>query len=330
MRLKTYHGASVNAVIQAVRKELGEDALIVSTFENENGVRITAALEREYEEEERLAPTSKTLPFYTGDALCQILKYHGAGDEELNALIKTLTSSPSYKDDRVDILEKAFSFNCVPFEDSIKKMTAPLMIVGSPGSGKTVALAKLTIQALLSGHFVNVITCDTYKAGAVNQLKTYMEAMGIKLNTAKSTEELVKEVNLTPQGSVILIDTPGLNAYDPQEINILAEKIIAIKTSPIWVCAAGEYPPETLERMRIFQGLGCNRMIISKTDMVKRLGGAIAAALNQGISLSGFSNSPLIAEEIISANSASLSEILTKKEESREEENSTQPERERL
>ena len=313
MRLRTFHGSTVTEVMQAVRKELGENAIIVSTLESENGVKITAALELEdvfktHEPEEETALEST----FTPDDLCDVLKYHGVGDESLEALMQALAPVNFQPEPGTTLWESVFSYSPLEFKQEESPSTMVLMLIGSPGSGKSVTIAKLAAQALLSGKFVNVITCDAQKAGAVSQLSTYMEALDLNLNVAHTTEELRDEVKSTPEGSVILIDTPGINTYDPQEVNSLAEKVVALKVSPIWVCPAGEHPDESLEKMEVLQSLGCSRMIISKLDTVRRVSGALTSCLDKGMSLVGLSDSPMIADEIIPANSNSFSTLLTK------------------
>lgn len=311
MRLKTYHGATIRDVMKAVRTELGHEALIVSTLETDNGVRITAALEKQEGSALKTSDPKNSLQDSVEEFVLA-LKAHGLPEEMIKELLDNNQWQDLFQSDSVwDVF---FSYSPLMFDSFSQDSFEPIMLVGSPGAGKSVTIAKLATQALLSGRFVHVMTSDSKKAGAVSQLKTYMEALGLKLTVALTTDDMKRGIQATPEKSIILIDTPGINTCDTTEVSRIANTISSTKISPIWVCPAGEHPDECLDKMTIFQSLGCKRMLISKLDMVRRAAGALSCALDKGISLVGFSNSPLIADEIIFANSHSFREILTNKD----------------
>ena len=109
------------------------------------------------------------------------------------------------------------------------------MLVGEPGVGKSIAIAKLAAQAIMANKSVHVITCDHMKAGAIHQQLAYAKVMNLRLSVAKSPEQLAKIVSACQQFDVVLIDTPGINPFDYNELKMLAQYIIAIGRTPTLV-----------------------------------------------------------------------------------------------
>ena len=95
--------------------------------------------------------------------------------------------------------------------------TAPFTIalVGVNGVGKTTSLAKLTYHLLLNGKTVSVVACDTFRAGAVEQLRTHCHALNVSLfergynkDAAAVARAGIAEAHKSGK-DVVLIDTAG-------------------------------------------------------------------------------------------------------------------------
>ncbi|MBU8910544.1 MAG: flagellar biosynthesis protein FlhF [Desulfobacterales bacterium] len=82
--------------------------------------------------------------------------------------------------------------------------------VGPAGEGKTTTLAKLAARCLFEKNLnVGIITMDTHRIGAAEQLKTYGDIMDIPVEIASDKKEFEKALNRFANRDVILIDTPG-------------------------------------------------------------------------------------------------------------------------
>jgi flagellar biosynthesis protein FlhF len=85
-----------------------------------------------------------------------------------------------------------------------------IIFVGPTGVGKTTTLAKLAARlSLISNKKVALITADTYRIAAVDQLKTYSEILGLPLKVIYEPEEIKDAVDSYSKKDCILIDTAG-------------------------------------------------------------------------------------------------------------------------
>lgn len=109
-----------------------------------------------------------------------------------------------------------------------EKMEGNVVFVGPTGVGKTTTIAKLAGKyALMEKKKVGLITVDTYRIGAVEQLKTYAEIMNIPFKVAISTREMEEAIKFMDDCDVVFIDTTGRsskNTMQISELRVLIEK----------------------------------------------------------------------------------------------------------
>lgn len=84
------------------------------------------------------------------------------------------------------------------------------MFLGPTGVGKTTTLAKIAARlSLVENKKIGLITADTYRIAAVEQLKTYSEILGIPLEVIYEASELQDAIERFKDKDYILIDTAG-------------------------------------------------------------------------------------------------------------------------
>jgi flagellar biosynthesis protein FlhF len=102
-------------------------------------------------------------------------------------------------------------------------------LIGPTGVGKTTTVAKLAAQfKLRQGRSVGLITIDTYRIGAVDQLRTYAEIIDVPLKVVLTPKELQRAVNEFSHLDVILIDTAGRSQRDVLKMNELRQFLEAV------------------------------------------------------------------------------------------------------
>jgi len=88
-------------------------------------------------------------------------------------------------------------------------------LVGPPGSGKTATLVKLAVQCgIASRKACQILTVDTLRVGASDQLRSYAAILGVGFQVLETTTALARALDDHRQKDLILIDTPGLSAND--------------------------------------------------------------------------------------------------------------------
>lgn len=269
MRLRTFTAATMSEAMALVRARLGPDAIIMATEEGEDGAtRVTAAVEQP----ERLAPGIEPDVI---DVLNEALSAHGLAPLLVEKIL--CAALPFETDEPLLALSSAFAtfFSFAPLDGEPRR---PILLAGPPGAGKTVSAAKLATRAVVAGKPVRLITADTVRAGGIEQLEAFARLLRLPLQRAESAQRLAPIAAAAAPGELTLIDAPGINPYSAGDRRELTQLITASGAEPVLVLPAGGDAVDTLELARIFRDLGAGRMIVTRLDMVQRLGSVIACA----------------------------------------------------
>lgn len=154
-------------------------------------------------------------------------------------------------------------------------------LVGAPGVGKTLAVAKLAARAKAQGRAVRLVTCDTSRNAGVEQLRHFATTLGLAVEIAGDASAL--GALAVPADTATLIDSGGINPYSPSERATLERLTTAARAEPILVLAAGGDPADTVETAHVFRDLGCQRFVVTRLDIVRRLGSVLAVPEALGI-----------------------------------------------
>ncbi|MHC4443952.1 MAG: flagellar biosynthesis protein FlhF [Planctomycetota bacterium] len=133
-----------------------------------------------------------------------------------------------------------------------------LAMVGPTGVGKTTTIAKLAAQfKLREKKRVGMITIDTYRIAAVDQLKTYADILGVPLEMAMTVEQMQEALERMADYDVVLIDTSGRSQNDTKRLHELKTflDIVRNSSSTFDYCVSDIDGPDpgSASRMRINQ-----------------------------------------------------------------------------
>jgi flagellar biosynthesis protein FlhF len=152
-----------------------------------------------------------------------------------------------------------------------------IALVGPTGVGKTTAVAKIAARALLETQFkVGLITVDTYRVGASDQLSRYGKIMGVPTYVARDRAGLADAVERTRDADLVIIDTAGRS----DDASIEAQ-IDLIRTAPnvqlhlVMSLATGSREMAAVARR--YKPFSPERCIFTKLDESEAPAGALAA-----------------------------------------------------
>ncbi|WP_413204875.1 AAA family ATPase [Rhodospirillum sp. A1_3_36] len=319
MRLKCYTADSMAEAMASIRAELGDDAIIVSTqrASDGNGVRITAAMEGDNRSEDdihvALTGNHRT-PL--GEAVREALEFHGAPPRLTELLVNLAATTPAHDATGAcaAALDEVFHFSPMPQAGGSR----PVLLVGPPGTGKTIAVAKLAARARIAGQSVGVITTDTVRAGAQEQLAAFTRILEIDLKRAKGPDALAAQVDAVSRDhGVIFIDSPGLNPFSLGDMDYLRDLLDATSLDVTLVLNAGMDPMEAMEIADAFAEVGASRILATRLDMARRLGGILAAAEAGALAFGDVSINPQVADGLCPINPVSLARLILPLEEER-------------
>lgn len=311
MRLKSFNAGTMSEAMRMVRQELGDEAIIVSTQKNAGGkgVRIVAAIESfepDWAVEQALAGGSRPA---VGEEVRKALAFHGTPARLTERLVSATaaadTSDPTMA--CAAALDSVFVFAPLPDHAAPR----PFMLVGPPGCGKTIAVAKLAARSVLKRRRVGVYTADTVRAAAVEQLAAFTRILEVDLIKVKGPEGLSKALaEHTGRHDVAFIDTPGLNPFLPRDMQYLDNLAKAGDVEPILVLAAGGDPAESAEIGEAFGQVGATRLLSSRIDATRRLGAALAAADAAQLMFCDIGVGPHVANGLAQINPVSMARLL--------------------
>ncbi len=149
-----------------------------------------------------------------------------------------------------------------------------IALVGPTGVGKTTTIAKLAAHfKLRENKSVGLITIDTYRIAAVDQLRTYASIINVPLRVVLSPDELSQAVKAMSDNHLILIDTAGRSQNDEIKLRELKTFLDAAKPSEIHlVLSTTSSQKNLLTNIKRFSQLNIDRVILTKLDEAVGMG----------------------------------------------------------
>ncbi len=234
MRIKKFHAKTFTGALQSVKREFGPDAVILSSEQiGDGGVQVVAAIDHE----EEPAFTSSEQFAGNQDVQSVLIREITRLREAMEQMKKTgfEMKLPRKRRHLLSLLLKnavreEFAFRlCEDAEDMDTLMhrieselqtrtpgssQKAILLMGPTGVGKTTTLAKLAAHEIRQGRSTAIITLDTQRIGAVEQLKRFTHLLGIPFEVVHRPEDLEKAFRKHASQERIFIDTSGRNPSD--------------------------------------------------------------------------------------------------------------------
>ena len=188
-------------------------------------------------------------------------------------------------------------------------------VLGTTGVGKTTTLAKIAAKYMLDKKIEAVlVTADTYRISAVEQLKTYSDILSLPLEIVYSPEELSAVIEKHKHRDLILIDTAGGSRQSAEQMNEL-KNLLSVKSriEKHLVLSATTKLTDARAMIERFSVVEPERIIVTKIDETGTLGLILNLLKDSNLMLSYFTTGQGVPEDIELANVNILTDLILKK-----------------
>ncbi len=327
MRVKAFTAKTMTAALRAVKREMGEDAIILSTWQRKHGVEVRAAIEPErmtsaetrehmaaqqvfndtlLSQQAYAAPTPSIPPEATPEP-------SGLFTSRLRdkafpiELVRTLCAGDiSDYQTAVEAVEQHFAF-C-----PLTRPYPPLVLLGTSGVGKTTVLAKLAARHVMRREQPHLVLADAGRAGASAQIHNHAEVMDARLSLCDDL--LSAREALFSQPGPSLIEAPSIDPLSMApfgDVKTLTEQNLI---RPVLVLPAAGQPDDLDEICAHAVANGVHHTIITRCDQSQRLGATLAQVAKHKLHIMAFCHSPYIARGLVSADAGSLVRLILAEE----------------
>ena len=178
-------------------------------------------------------------------------------------------------------------------------------LVGSTGSGKTTTLAKLATRGVDAHGAAQValVAADAYRIGAAAQLTVYADLLGVSLHVAEDLSKLTRLLPHLAAKKLVLIDTAGFAPSDPRTRE--AQALDALGVRRLAVISAGQQSAAIEQAMTRF-GDGAAACILTKLDEAPQPGAALDSLIRHRLPLAYISGGQRVPEDLHTPNAAYL------------------------
>ncbi|MFQ5489173.1 MAG: flagellar biosynthesis protein FlhF [Phycisphaerae bacterium] len=192
--------------------------------------------------------------------------------------------------------------------------TGPTVIalIGPTGVGKTTSIAKLAANFRLREHKrVGLITVDTYRIAAVEQLRTYAQIINVPLEVVMSPAQMSSALRRLGDCDVVLIDTAGRSPNDPDHLKELQAYLEQAHADEVHLVLSSTASPQALERVwKGFGPLGIDRVMFTKLDEAIGFGVIAETLLKVGARLSYLTTGQDVPDDIEVGKSSRVAELV--------------------
>ncbi len=291
---QTVRASGYEAALAAVRRDLGEDAMILGTRQiaGTREVEIRARVGGEPSNHElgllqrRLARAG--VPSTSAETLAR-------------AVVRVRGSLPGTLADARDALERVLAREMI-FAGPIGRAPRVVALAGPTGVGKTTTIAKIAANAaLVDGRSVGLVCLDQYRVGGAEQLGKYANLIGIPMETADDALGFDRALQRLSACDLVLVDTAGRSPRDVDALCRLGRMLRGAR-EPVEVHLAVQAQLHDRELVAMLDvhvsALHPQRLLATKLDEALHHGSLVAAQVHAGIPYGYFTTGQRVPEDL--------------------------------
>lgn len=185
-------------------------------------------------------------------------------------------------------------------------------LVGPTGVGKTTTIAKLAaIYRLKEKRNVGLITVDTYRIAAVEQLRTYADIIDLPMQVVSTPREMREAVRRLEGLDLILMDTAGRSPRDEIKIQELKSFLLEAGADEVHLVLSSVAAARTLEQTaERFAAVGTTALILTKLDEATGLGNLLPLVRKSRLPISYVTNGQNVPDDIEVAHPTRLARLI--------------------
>lgn len=285
---------------------------------------ITSMLQKISDKLDKQKPTSQTL-HPTLVAIKELLEKNEFIDSYIADILEKLQRQLSLVQledfDFAKEIVKQLIYETIHLDSEIipkKKSPRIVVLIGPTGVGKTTTIAKLAADIILNKKESSVdpkivlLTTDTYRIGAAEQLKRYGELLNVPCHVVKDSDELKKQILFNQDADYILIDTYGKGPKDKALYVEMKQLLDTIRKEADFylTLSATTKTKDVLENIHNFNIFNYRSIILTKIDETEYVGNIISAFHETGKKFAFITNGQNVPHDILLANQRELFKYL--------------------
>jgi flagellar biosynthesis protein FlhF len=185
-------------------------------------------------------------------------------------------------------------------------------LVGPTGVGKTTTIAKLAANfRLKEKRKVGLITVDTYRIAAVEQLRTYADIIDLPMSVVSTPREMREAVTRMSDLEIILMDTAGRSPRDEVKIQELRAMLVEAKADEVHLVLSAVGGAAGLRRTaEQFNTAGTTALVLTKLDEATGLGNVLPLLRACRLPLSYLTDGQNVPDDIEAASQRRLARMI--------------------
>ena len=198
--------------------------------------------------------------------------------------------------------------------EAVPGKTKYVFFLGPTGVGKTTTIAKIASSfKIKEKRSIGLLTADTYRIAAVEQLRTYANILGIPLSVVYSASEIQEARKDLDRYEIVLVDTAGRSDKNVEQIDELKRLISAVPEEDREVYLVLSATTKYGDLMRIaatYKDVADYKLIFTKVDETGTIGNIYNILMQTGASLSYVTFGQNVPDDISAADTQAIAKQL--------------------